>query len=95
MSTEQLSISENAESTDSKNYGEELVKREEIENTPFQIITAKDDEKIGAFIAWGKYRLTEVDGVEATKERAKKLSASKLDWEVIGVMMTIIKDFNS
>lgn len=94
MNTEQLNTSENAENTDNKNYGEELIKREDIENTPFQLITAKDDEKIGAFIAWGKYRMTQVDEVEATKERAKKLSESKLDWEVLGVMMSVIKNFN-
>lgn len=60
---------------DNKDSGEELIKREEIKNTPFQVITVKGE----SFGVMGDYRLTEKgNSVKAVKEDLKKITWNRL-----------------
>lgn len=77
------------EETRNKNYGneetigEELIHREDVENTPFTIMQIEDDY----FATMGKYRLTEL---HKDKEKLKK-ELTKITWnrivQVVSVMI--------
>jgi len=55
------------EDTNNSHYSNELLKREKIKNTPFEII---GNEEIGYFIAMGKFRLTQPEEtIEQTFEK--------------------------
>lgn len=70
------------------NSNYELMKRKNIENTPFTIITIENNEH---FITLGKYRLSEK---YETFEEAEQ-NANTIDWnkimQIIGIM---IEKFN-
>lgn len=73
--------------TDKQASSNELIKREDIENSPFEVITTSD----GSFGAMGQYRITEVmETKEAVKEDLKEMS-----WNRVIQVMTIILDINN
>ena len=67
--------------TDNNTQVEELVKREEVEHTPFTIVTTEE----GSFLTMGKYRLTEAQTIEEVRQEAKKVTWNRL----IQVMMLL------
>lgn len=71
--------------TDNKhsNSNEELIKREDVENTPFQVITIGKD----SFGTFGKYKITE-DYENPLQVHAE---LKKMDWNrVIQIMVLVI-----
>lgn len=74
----------NVGNQNNSNLNYELIKRKEIENTPFTIITIEEKE---SFISIGKYRLSES---YKTIEEAE-INAKIIDWnkimQIIGIMI--------
>jgi hypothetical protein len=79
-------LSTSAEELDNlRSIGKELVKRKEINNTPFTVITTEK----GSFGTMGKYRLTEV--FETEKEAITNVQ--KMTWNrIVQVTSLITKD---
>lgn len=73
---------------DNSNYSEEpteLIKREDVENTPFIIITMNDEH----FGTLGNYRITEIyEDIERLRKELKEFSWNRLI-QVISVMKDI------
>lgn len=63
---------------------EELIQRDEVENTPFIMITI-NNETFGTF---GKYRITEMYHTKAQC----KVELLKMDWNRVIQIMTLIVD---
>ncbi len=74
----------NVNGTDKVNSGEELVKRKDIKETPFQVITTEGV----SFGAMGEYRVTEK--CETVKEVEKELK--KITWNRIIQVMMILEE---
>lgn len=74
----------NAKETDKQNSSKALVKREDIENTPF---TAIKDE-LGWFLVVGRYRVTEHS--ESKEELMSRVKG--VDWELIGRVVGVIME---
>jgi len=75
--------------TEHTNEVEELVKREEVKDSPFTIITTEE----GSFLTMGKYRLSEPTEIEELRKEAKEITWNRL----IQVMMLVgenMKEFN-
>lgn len=75
-----------------KNHqGEELIQRQEVNNTPFMIITI-NNESFGTF---GKYRITEMYHTKAQCEAELK----RIDWnriiQIIALTTEMLKDNKS
>lgn len=84
METKVKQLHTNVNGTDKKNSSEkeELIKKENVKDTPFEIITI-DGESFGAM---GDYRLTEKKG--SKKEIKKELSA--ITWNrIIQIIMIL------
>lgn len=81
------------EGTDKQNSGE-IVRRGEIKNTPFELIQINGDQEKGSFIAWGKFRLTEVtvteEDTDKLTDRVINLEKGGMDWELMAVLATCI-----
>lgn len=61
---------------------EELIKREEVEGTPFVIVTTEN----GSFGVLGEFRITEVKDIEVLREELRYV-----DWNrIIQVVMILI-----
>lgn len=82
-STELLNIQSNAEETDKQSSTSELVKRIDIEETPFQAVKLVDK---GWFIALGQYRLTDY---KETEEECR-LMAKEKHWELLLSVISVI-----
>lgn len=72
----------NVGNPNNSNSNSELIKRTEVENTPFTVITIENE----SFVTLGKYRLTEK--FETEKEAIE--SASKITWDNIMQVITIM-----
>lgn len=74
----------NVGEVNNSNLNYELIKRKEIEGTPFTIVTIEEKEN---FITVGKYRLSET---YKTTEEAE-INAKTIDWnkimQIIGIMI--------
>lgn len=70
---------------------ESLIEREEVENTPFHIITNKETEsKQNSFIAIGKHRVSDI----ITKQAAKK-QIEERNWNLLtNTIITLIDTLN-
>lgn len=68
-----------AQEENNSHSGEELIEREDIEGTPFKLITQQGT----VFIGLGKYRMTEP--LERTAENKEKLRQQVMnkDWRLI------------
>lgn len=64
---------------------EELIKREDVENSPFQVITTEE----GSFGVMGKYRLTEV--YKDKKTAIKDLK--KITWNRLVQVFMLLQEF--
>lgn len=73
---ELLQSQTNVEESQDKEKSSELVQREKVEGTPFDLINVEDK---GWFLALGKYRMTE-PGLD--REVLRKIVADK-DWMLI------------
>lgn len=82
---EPLNTSMNVNETDNKNYSSELIKREQIGETPF---TAIKTEQGGWFVTIGKYRVSEE---YKTKAEVVKL-VEKKDWGLIMNVITVVTE---
>lgn len=73
--------------TSKQNSNSELLKREPIEDTPFEVVTTEK----GSFVGMGMYRMTEVyDKPEHAKDAIMKLT-----WKnVINVFAIMINELN-
>lgn len=71
-----------------ENYSTELVKREEVENSPFEIITIKNK---GSFLALGKFRLS------PTFEESKDVRNYLLNnvWEIVLDLCIVVAESHS
>lgn len=67
-----------------KQESSELVKQEEIEGTPFKLVTTEK----GAFIAMGQYRLTEVQAEEELRKYVATMA--EMNWEFITAVIGAI-----
>lgn len=68
------------------NKNEELIKRTDVDGTPFTVITTPDG---GSFVSLGKYRVSEPF---ATEKEAIKHVKSK-DWNLLlAVIMLMVED---
>jgi hypothetical protein len=74
----------NVNGTDKKNSSEELIKREDIKDTPFQVIEIKDRKE--CFGVMGEYRVTQK--YETTAEVKKDLK--KMTWNRIVQVIMIL-----
>ena len=74
---------ENVENTNNSNYSknEELIKREDIKDSPFTMITTEE----GTFGVMGKYRITEFGTTKEVKAELKKITWNR----IIQVIMLI------
>lgn len=72
----------NRNSTGLNEQGEELIQREDVENTPFQVITI-NKESFGVF---GKYRITEM---YHTKQQCKA-ELQVINWNRLIQIMTLV-----
>ncbi len=75
--------------TEHTNEVEELVKREDVKDSPFTIVTTEE----GSFLTMGKYRLSEPDELDKIRKESKKITWNRL----IQVMMLVgenMKEFN-
>ena len=78
--------SKNAKKVNKQNSSkEELVKREDIKDTPFTIVTIEEE----SFGAMGGFRLTE----KGTKEEIKK-ELEEITWNRIVQVMMILNELN-
>ncbi|AXH73653.1 MAG: hypothetical protein [Microviridae sp.] len=75
-------ITDKQQSRDLNKQGEELIQRDEVENTPFIIITI-NNESFGTF---GKYRITEM---YHTKQQCRA-ELLKMDWNNVVKIMTLV-----
>lgn len=64
----------NANKTDSKECNSELVEREEVENTPFTVITAGSK----TFGVMGMHRITEYGTKEEIRKELKEITWNRL-----------------
>ena len=79
---EKEELNMNVEGMDSKKSGEELVKRERIDNSPFEVVTV-DGYSFGAM---GDYRVTEkCNSIEEVKEELSEITWNR----VIQVVMIL------
>ena len=76
------SFTEAVEEQTNTNYSEELVKRDEIDNTPFVIITTRGV----SFGAFGRYKITD-DYLNPEQVRTE---LNKITWNRIIQIMTIV-----
>jgi len=75
--------------TEHTNEVEELVKREDVKDSPFTIVTTEE----GSFLTMGKYRLSEPGELEQIRKESKKITWNRL----IQVMMLVgenMKEFS-
>lgn len=88
MKTKELKNTEqNVKNEDSLNSNYELVRRTEIKDTPFTVITTEE----GSFIVMGKYRLTEPF---KTEEEAMD-EGEKMTWNrIVQVVMLLWEQVN-
>ncbi len=77
----------NVNGTDKENSGEELVKRENIEDSPFQIITQEGY----SFGVMGEYRVTDKDN---DKSKIKK-ELKKITWNRIVQVIMILDELKT
>ena len=77
----------NVNGTDKKNSGEELVKRENIDDSPFQIITQEGY----SFGVMGEYRVTDKDN---DKNKIKK-ELKKITWNRIVQVIMILDELKT
>lgn len=75
--------------TDNNKEVQELVKREEVEQTPFTIVTTEE----GSFLTMGKYRLTEAKTIEEIRKEAKQVTWNRLI-QVIMLLNETMKEVN-
>lgn len=88
METKVKQLHTSANGTDKENSSrEELVKRKNIENTPFEIITIEGR----SFGAMGSYRVTEA--YEKIKDVEKELT--KITWDRIVQVIMILNEVKS
>lgn len=80
---ELLGLQTNAQEQVSNYKSGELVQREHVEGTPFQIITIEQ----GSFLAVGNKRVTDY----TTKEECKRMIEEK-GWDLICTVVTIIAE---
>jgi hypothetical protein len=79
-----LDIQESALEQGKKDSSKELIKREEIENTPFTIVTVNKE----SFGAMGEYRITEPrETAEEVREELKEINWNR----IVQVMMILTK----
>ncbi len=64
----------NVNGTDKEDSGKELVKRESIEDSPFEVVTVNGE----SFGAMGEYRLTERGTAEEIKEQLTKITWNRI-----------------
>lgn len=82
--SEKLHTLGSVKKTDKQNSSKELIKRKEIKDTPFTVISVKN----GNFGVMGEYRITEVK--ESIKEVEKELK--EITWNrIVQVMMILTK----
>lgn len=78
----------NANATDKQNSNYELLKRNEVENTPF-IIISKGEEHFGTF---GKFRITEIEtNYEKLEKELKEITWNKII-QICGIITEIITE---
>lgn len=87
MKTQELeqshtTVNENDNSNSSKNT--EMIQREEVENSPFQIITIEGKH----FLTLGNYRVTE----ETTDKEILREMVKQRDWRLLASYTTIIAE---
>lgn len=78
----QVNTTDKPSLTGSNKQGEELIQKDEVNNTPFVIITI-NNESFGAF---GKFRITEMFH---TKQQCKT-ELLRMDWNNIVKIMTLV-----
>lgn len=76
------SFTKDVEEQVNSQYGEELIKRDEIDNTPFMIITTRGV----SFGAFGRYKITD-DYLNPEQVRTE---LSKITWNRIIQIMSIV-----
>lgn len=93
FNTQQLALSLNTDNSNSS----EIIHREKIENTPFELVGNKDD---GYFVAFGKFRVSnryKIDKQEyeddVIYQRLGLQILYKEQWSIITNLMVLFKDF--
>lgn len=85
---------ENANTMDNKNLNsnKEMIKLNEVKNTPFSILEKLENEEYEYYVMLGKYRLSEsFKSLEEAMEDAKRTDWERL-MQVVGVM---VEEFNN
>jgi hypothetical protein len=93
MAGDELLEQPNVKAINKENYSkEELVKVEQVEGTPFEIVEINDENGGFFFIAIGQHRLSEK---KQTKEDCRDMIEKK-NWDLIGSLCNmIVKQFKT
>lgn len=83
---ELLNTQLNAKETHKENYGNKIIERIPVENTPFTALYVQEQ---GWFLALGIHRVTELC---ETKEQAVDMLRIKM-WDIVGALALILIDF--
>jgi hypothetical protein len=87
MAGDELLEQPNVKQIDNENYSkEQLVKVEQVEGTPFEIVEINDESGGFFFIAIGQHRLSEK---KQTSYECKEMIESK-NWDLIGSLCNMI-----
>lgn len=85
-------ILENSQTTanqaNSTDYSNELINREPIEGTPFQLIKLEN----GFFLTMGNYRITEIYNTK--EETLELINTQKLNWYTLLTIINTMIEYN-
>jgi hypothetical protein len=90
METKVKQLHTNVNGTDKENSSEELIKRESINDSPFEIITIKEE----SFGAMGEYRITETyKTIAEVKKELKKITWNRII-QVVMILEEVKNKYN-